>query len=372
MRTKVAIGMCFALLWIGQLRATEPSFSELGFLQGFDSANNPMSMTDNGDAVLGWSISVDSARAPYLWQRGIGISPLSNLITGPIDDIAMSGDGASIFVAHGTTVSRWTQASGQTPLFDSPVPAYAVQLSGSSSDGRTLAGQLYSDGGPGMPARVRAFAWRDGTGLQIIDDGFVIRGVSPDGNFLAGHRVVDANNALNDAIRRSIVGVETVVTDDFPFADATALSQDGLAVIGTSHSSGFYWTSTSLETPIGMLPMQSDATSPLDISSDGSIVVGYAEGAPQGAFIWDASNGIRSIYQILLDEGVDVSQYTLGPARFVSAGGDTIVGTAPNGIGGEYAWVATIVPEPSAIMLAASLGIILLPVAWRWSRRGSR
>ena len=93
------------------------------------------------------------------------------------------------------------------------------------------------------------------------------------------------------------------------------------------------------------------------MSADGSVVVGSSGFK---AFIWDAANGMRSLEQVLLDQGIDLTGWDLNAALAVSADGQTVVG---RGIGpaGEEGWIATI-PEPSTALLLG-LGLLGLGMA---------
>jgi hypothetical protein len=351
--------LCVVFLSATRAFAAESSYTEIGFLPGYEASNFPTSMTDDGRTVVGWTVNPDSARVPYIWRRGSGIAPLSSIVSANPDDLLISGDGDSIFVGQGTNVSRWTQESGLAPLFSAPTGSYAVQLSGTSTNGQAVTGLFYADGAPGEPAVVTSFLWQQGAGITTFSDGFVARGISPDGNYLVGHRTVSVNGDMHDVIRRGLDGSETVVETGYSWADATAASADGSVVIGVSTPEGFRWNEQGTS-GIGKFPVQADPTSPLDVSHDGSVVVGYAEGAPQGAFLWNQSHGLQSIHQLLLDDNVDVSNLTFSAARFVSADGRTIVGGALGGSGGQTAWVATVVPEPSTLILAALAAPVLL------------
>jgi uncharacterized membrane protein len=349
--------LCVVFLAATRALAIESSYTEIGFLPGYETSNFPTSMTDDGRTVVGWTMNPDSARVPYIWRRSSGIAPLASIVNAAADDLLISGDGDSIFLGQGTNVARWTQESGLAPLFSAPSGSYAVQLSGSSTNGQAVTGLFYADGAPGEPAVVTSFLWRQDTGITTFSDGFVARGISPDGNYLVGHRSVGPDGVMHDVIRRGVDGGETIVETGYSWADATAASADGSVVIGVSTPEGFRWNDQG-SASIGKFPVQGDPTSPLDVSHDGSVVVGYAEGAPQGAFIWDPSHGLRSIHQLLLDDNVDVSNLTFSAARFVSADGRTIVGGALGGSGGQSAWVATVVPEPSTLVLT----VVAVPV----------
>ncbi len=353
MTTRLTIGMaCLCFVCQAKLVAAGTTFVEIGFLPDYEYSNNPMAMTDDGSTVVGWSESRASGRAAYIWRKDVGIAPLADLIAGPIDAVTISGDGESIFIGRGDTVMRWTQSTGLAPLFDLPASTDSIHFAGSSSDGATLAGSSFANTATPSAATRSAFQWRAGVGMSIIGDEFVATGVSGDGGFVVGYRVLTPIDGRTNGIRRSIDGDETIVDTGMSFTDAIAASHDGTVVVGISGSDGFRWTDDGGAIVLGTLPGQDDATTALDVSSDGSIVVGYAEAAPQGAFIWDAANGMRSVHEILTNQGVDLSGRSFSSARFISANGRTIVGSEFINSSGEGAWIATVVPEPSSLLLA--------------------
>ena len=86
-------------------------------------------------------------------------------------------------------------------------------------------------------------------------------------------------------------------------------------------------------------------------SSDGSVVVGRGRSASGfEAFVWDATNGMRELDQILTSLGVDLTGWTLSEARSISADGLTIVGSGKNPSGENEGWIA-VIPEPSTGLL---------------------
>jgi hypothetical protein len=99
---------------------------------------------------------------------------------------------------------------------------------------------------------------------------------------------------------------------------------------------------------------------PLDVSGDGSVVVGGVGGscgincfAGPGAVIWDAIHGTRLLKEVLANEyglgGIPFLEH----ATFISADGLTIAGRRDRTAGGG-SWVVTLpwspaVPEPWSI-----------------------
>ena len=101
------------------------------------------------------------------------------------------------------------------------------------------------------------------------------------------------------------------------------------------------------------------------VSADGSAVVGRGSSASgTEAFVWDETNGMRGLMQVLMDQGIDMTGWSLTEARGVSADGLTIVGYGTNPLGQEEGWIATIVPEPSTALLLG-LGLSALAATRR-------
>jgi hypothetical protein len=98
---------------------------------------------------------------------------------------------------------------------------------------------------------------------------------------------------------------------------------------------------------LGFLPGD-DASTPIAVSADGSVVVGNSQVfenplAQARAFIWDAARGMRPLQDVLTADGLNLTGWVLAAAEGISADGNTIVGTGihPNGL--FEAWIATLV-----------------------------
>jgi hypothetical protein len=83
-------------------------------------------------------------------------------------------------------------------------------------------------------------------------------------------------------------------------------------------------------------------SSACDVSADGSVIVGYGSSDNgREAFIWDATHGMRSLEEVLVnDYGHDPTGWKLRSAEGVSADGLTIVG---NGISPDGSWEGWVV-----------------------------
>jgi len=69
----------------------------------------------------------------------------------------------------------------------------------------------------------------------------------------------------------------------------------------------------------------------LAVSADGSVVLGWSDSnTAQGAFIWDAANGMRELDQVLIGLGLDLTGWTLEGVSAIFNDGLTIVGYGRN------------------------------------------
>jgi uncharacterized membrane protein len=235
------------------------------------------------------------------------------------DGNVMVGTGGN----RGTGGKLWTVNDGWT-AFAEPFCDCFISAFGISADGTVIVGSLsYTDWD------LEAFRWTH-------DDGIVLLG-------------------------NSLGGI---------YGSANAASADGQVIVGQlwnpmDVASGVVWT-TDGDTEI--LPQFGEAR---DVSADGSTIVGNKWRGD--AVIWDASNGTRSLADVLLSLGVvEHAGWTLY-ASAISGDGTTIVGGGINPDGRPEAWLARVrpVPEPSAGALVLT-GVMTLAAACRRLRHRRR
>lgn len=147
------------------------------------------------------------------------------------------------------------------------------------------------------------------------------------------------------------------------YSTAKGVSSDGSVIVGEGYSSSGYeafrWTSGGGMMGLGNLGGSSTANA---VSADGSIVVGrsYTSSGDRQAFVWDESNGMQSLYDLLiaLGGGGGLTGWTLYEAAAVSADCMMVAGYGLNPDGDEEAWIATLepsnVPVPAAVWLLGS------------------
>ncbi len=150
---------------------------------------------------------------------------------------------------------------------------------------------------------------------------------------------------------------------------AAGVSADGSVAVGQGSSTSGYeasrWTDGGGMVGLGDLAGGSFNSRAYGVSAEGSAVVGRGSSASgTEAFVWDETNGMRGLMQVLMDQGIDMTGWSLTEARGVSADGLTIVGYGTNPLGQEEGWIATIVPEPSTALLLG-LGLSALAATRR-------
>lgn len=328
-------------------------FVPLGLLPGLNYSS-ATGVSDDGLVVVGVGGAANSyvfAGAPFSWTRDGGMVGLGF----PGAAVAVSADGSVVVGGMiGGGAFRWARETGVVRIGDG-------SASDISADGSVvIVNQTDGD--------VAAYRWTPEVGMVGLGDlpgGHVrshARSVSADGSVVVGWSSSAAGQqAFRWTIAEGMVGLGEApgVRENY----ANAVSADGSVVVGGSNFGGgaFRWTRETGMVRLG----QGNAH---DVSADGSVVVGARGGLNRNeAFFWDATDGMRSLADLLTARSVDLGGWWLESATAVSADGATIVGSGINPAGLTEAWLANIsvVPEPSAL---ASSALALLPLVARRRR----
>lgn len=180
-------------------------------------------------------------------------------------------------------------------------------------------------------------------------------GVDEDGDVIVGWGTAAFGNRT-PAIWVNGVGQLLGSLDPFDPAtgpgEAQAVSDDGSIVYGESNGSTFRWTAGGGLEDLGKLPgsVGADAAIPLDVSADGTVVVGSNGnaffGTPQRAFYYTDATGMLDLKTYLNSLGAAVpANFTLDYANACSADGSVVTGWGFNGASGRFElWTATIAP----------------------------
>jgi uncharacterized membrane protein len=237
---------------------------------------------------------------------------------------------------------------------------YSYSVSGISADGSAISGTGTDLNFPNDDVSL-AFRWTATQGVEGLGSTSGLpfswsTTISSDGNVVLGTDVNEYGSGFWIAD-----GTWTEVTD--PTSSTTATSADGSVIFGDfNRRSLFRWTVADAIEDLDFRAQRQDAN---DVSADGSIMVGLmfeAQDIQNGAFIWDETNGTRRIQDILIADGIDLSDWDFEGAKSISADGSIITGWGTNPSGEREAWVAdfSVVPIPAAAWLFGSglLGMI--------------
>jgi hypothetical protein len=164
-------------------------------------------------------------------------------------------------------------------------------------------------------------------------------GASNDGSIIVG----SGNSAFGTEAFRWSAPSGMLGIGDLPggmfHSDAVGVSRDGSVVVGQGIDSvgnvAFRWTAVEGMVSLGRLA-PGDSSNAQAVSNDGRIVVGSSGGK---AFIWDSTQGMRDVNQLLAGAGVDLTGWQLGSVSAISPDGPAIAGSGVRG-GRFEGWVA--------------------------------
>ena len=327
--------------------------TDLGVLAGYSAGAGATGVSADGSVIVGNGTSPSSFGTSSEAFRSaqtdgmVGLGYLPGGIPSRSSASAVSGDGSVVVgssdAANYTTYAyRWTSAGGMMNL-------------GFLQNGV-------------MGPRSEAYA--------ISGDGGTIVGTSSAGYYTVsvpnpfGGTEMYSSGTIMEAFRRTesggMVGLGHAASNS-AYSCAFGISADGSVVVGSSNlvdseysqvgMEAFRWTDGEGMVSLGDLPGGSVYSQANAASANGSVIVGHGTSASgQEAFFWDASHGLRSLKDMLVnDYGLAfTSGQALTNATAISADGMTIVGYGKSGAGDE-AWVVTI-PEPSALAMLIALG----------------
>lgn len=284
-----------------------------------DSAARSLSYQDaseDGAVIVGSyreaGVTIDVGSA-YVWRWGDAAIERLMETDGSMPT-AINGDG-SVVVGHDVSCSpdceytptRWTfGASGNSPqtLPEGTTTPYAISdesaVVGFSRIGQDLQSFIWSSGEPELVDLV-ALDVIDGPGTHAL-------GTNDSGQLLLKH-----DSELN---------AMPTGPDDFKPQIPTGLNRGGTLAIGQgwdgTYSSWFLWHIDDAKTDV-ILPLSDfDSAMPLDINSDGSVVVGVCQHTANLsepisatlAFYWDLSHGMRSFEDELTRRGIQLPAET--------------------------------------------------------------
>jgi uncharacterized membrane protein len=294
----------------------------------------------------GYGISADGnvvvgrlGGAPARWTAETGFQKLQTLAA-PVDEgaaLAVNADGTVVggyaSFPSGQGAFRWTVDTGFFSLKLSPDSG----VEGVSADGNSVAGTTRPSGGT---TAAHAFRWTQSgvEDLGDIGDGSV-GGMSADGNVIVGYTYESGWRSFRWTPKQDIFWLPGVN------GRATAVSGNGTTVVGPDEEPGglgfFVYTEKDgyVHVDTGDLYAQ-----PTTVNDDGSVIAGHS---PELEWVWDRSNGLRMLPDLLHAAGADPGNpigrdpgYLYGAVYSVSADGKVFTGEAIDADNQLRAWIA--------------------------------
>jgi probable HAF family extracellular repeat protein len=362
-----AVMIGFALAGLPVHAGTLPSFMGLGNLPGGPDYSVAHAVSGDGSAVIGTSMSARVGSGtdlePFRWTSSGGMTGLGSLagagnIGGSANGVSADGSvvvGWSRIGSATEQAFKWTTGGGMISLGTLPGGVPGSNAFGTSSDGSVIVGQATAADGAQEPMRWTQSGGMVSLGRLSLNLGGLASAVSSDGSVVVGH---SGSMAFQWTQAEGMVPLGDL-SGGANHSDALDITGDGSIVVGygtvSSGSRAAQWSSlagwAALPDLFGGTGYESIARA---ISADGSVVVGQSyRGDPNLdgiATLW-SSQGIRAIQDILGDDlSLDLTGWSLISATGISDDGVTITGWGYNPNGLVEAWRA-VLPEPEALLL---------------------
>jgi probable HAF family extracellular repeat protein len=319
-------------------------FQGLGFLPGGGDNiySQAFDVSADGSVVVGRSSCGPSCREAFRWSESTGMISLGKA-SNALDSMAfaVSADGSvvvgeNIYDSGDFTVFRWTQDGGMINLGEGRVGDV-------SNDGSVVVGGGYGD---------NAIAWRWTAESGKVYLGFLPEAALPasGASDVSGDGTIVVGGAINasgysEPFRWTSIGGMVGLGSRHSALDSTAvkISADGSTVVGVSGAEIFYWTSIEGMKSIGAIPGCVNSF-PYGISANGSVIVGSTSCAGfRTAFIWDNTNGMRSLKDVIEDDyGIDITDWWYLDAAMAVVGVDNslvVVGFGLNPLAQQEGWI---------------------------------
>lgn len=362
------------------LLTTAPLFIGLGVLPG-DVTSFAWDVTDDGETVVGYSFDEEKDPEAFRWTKESGMEGLG-VLQGADESWAysVSADG-SVIAGYsngaGSNSFRRTENQGMVEIPDLPGDQGISHrgATGVSSDGTVIVGAAPSSNGR------EAYTWRQGATIEAAGETIGL-GDLAGGNFESRAWGVsdessvvgwgtNADNRRQAFIARPSLTSPTEIMPPMALVDtgieseAYGISNDGSVVVGRDATSqetrgrgrnkstvniydAFRWTESAGMEHLGDLPGGNYYSEARAVSADGSVIAGLSDSSDgTEAFIWDATNEMRSLQDVLAsDFGLadELAGWQLQVVRGMTPDGSTFVGEGLNPEGMWEAFVARI-PE---------------------------
>jgi probable HAF family extracellular repeat protein len=392
------VPLALAMLTLPRVVGAQVEFLPLGDLQGGDLRSTANQISPLSEFVVGSSSSTATganAEEAVVWDALGNPMALGSLEGGNFSSTAHAAtrDGDSIVGASSSAASGVNSVEaflfraedgtmiGLGDLAGGAVRsvAYAISADGSAAVGSSSSAQSGSNA-------EQAVLWQDGATMPMnlgsLSGGSAsseARAVSQAGEVVAGF-ASSSNSGVNnsEAFRwtdeAGMVGLGFLTGGGT--SRANGISADGLVIVGGSSSTAtgsqaleaFRWTQEDQFQSLGDLPGGSYQSEALAASASGAVIVGVSNSSiGDEAFVWDETNEMRALFDVVEAGGIDLSGWRFTSATGVSGDGHAISGNGINPAGRVEAFVVRL-PEPGA----QALGAVALAAVLALRRRAAR
>ncbi len=314
--------------------ASRASFQGLGQMPGSSCGTQALGISGDGSVIAGAGCVSSGKTEAFRWTAAGGYRVLGDLGGGSSDARAASFDG-SVVVGQSVDASgtprayRWTAAQGMVAL-----PLLQAGTLGNEADSVTDDGTMVAGGNVWWKTSGQTGSFGGGTcsalqaPLRMVDlsaDGSVAAGSGAGGLDMFGQQ---ATNAYRSTPAGNCQDIDAVFNRN---SDASGISADGTVIVGEmqvgSPYLAFRWTASTGMVNLGSLGgglSRATAT-----SQDGSVVVGTSltttSSGSAHAFVWTARCGMLDLQTALRGAKIP-SGWVLQTATDVSEDGTVITG----------------------------------------------
>ncbi len=314
--------------------ASRASFQGLGQMPGSSCGTQALGISGDGSVIAGAGCVSSGNNEAFRWTAAGGYRVLGDLGGGSSDARAASFDG-SVVVGQSVDASgtprayRWTAAQGMVAL-----PLLQAGTLGNEADSVTDDGTMVAGGNAWWKTSGQTGSFGGGTcsalqaPLRMVDlsaDGSVAAGSGAGGLDMFGQQ---ATNAYRSTPAGNCQDIDAVFNRN---SDASGISADGTVIVGEmqvgSPYLAFRWTASTGMVNLGSLGgglSRATAT-----SQDGSVVVGTSltttSSGSAHAFVWTARCGMLDLQTALRGAKIP-SGWVLQTATDVSEDGTVITG----------------------------------------------
>jgi probable HAF family extracellular repeat protein len=325
-------------------------------LEGFVIENgyfSPTCVSQDGAVVAGGTYVVGQGDKARRWRRGLGFDyEAPDSVNAASWTSGMSYDGQVIAGGTGHAafgdLEGWVRYGGGVGHIGAPPGHDTSSCNAVSGDGVVAVGYGGHQANPNLFEAAYYTEQDEWTNLGFLPGGnnTMATAVNADGSVIAGWSDGGSPPWYGLAFRwdaaHGMVSIGSLGSGTEP--RPTGCDATGQHIVGYDYDgnqTAWMWTPDTGMFSLGVRPTGTTSAATA-VSPDGQVVVGWADdGGANVAFLWDAAHGMRSLKAVLIDQGLPIDDWELGPANAIAGNGPWwICGDGYNLATGEQGWLA--------------------------------